>query len=229
MENKNSANAAISKKIEYRKYRTAAGGEIVVIMARIDERGWINASTIDTTIAAPYYVGKLATARACVALVKIAEQAAIPLRQPQRDEAAAAAVAINEAHKQAQEQRTLAAIVAASRPAALLDMATTAGEFAAARKIATAHDQISRACKRFGVSLSEAASKEAKKAAKAKEAADARSKEAAKKYAAAITEAAKRRAEYERKEAAAKEAAKAAEKAAKAAEKAAKAAKAAAK
>lgn len=198
--------AAVAKKIEYRKYRTAAGGVVVAIMARIDERGWLNAATIADKIAAPYYSGKLATARACVALVKVAEAVNIPLRQPQRDEAAAAAVAIEEAHKQAQEQRTLAAIVAASRPAALIDMATTAGEFAAARQIATAHNQITRACKRFGIALSEAAAKDAATAALAKEHA---AKEAAAKreaYVAALTDAAKRRAEYERKEAAAKEA-----------------------
>lgn len=214
---KNTSAAAVSKKIEYRKYRTAAGGEVVAIMARIDERGWINANALAAEIVAPYYGGKLATARACVALVKVAEKCEIPLRKPQRDEAAAAAVAIDEAHKQAQEQRTLAAIVAASRPAALIDMATSAGEFAAARKIAIAHNQITRACKRFGVELSETAEKEAAKAAAEKESA---AKEAASKreaYVAALTEAAKRRAEYERMEAAAKASERAAKKAAKAA------------
>lgn len=213
---KNTSAETVAKKIEYRKYRTAAGGEVVAIMARIDERGWLNANAIAADIAAPYYAGKLATARACVALVKVADRIGIPLRQPQRDEAAAAAVAIEEAHKQAQEQRTLAAIVAASRPAALIDMATTAGEFAAARKLATAHAQITRACKRFGVALSEAAAAAAKEAAAKKEhAAKAAALQRAA-YVAALTDAAKRRAEYERKEAAAKEAAKeAAKKAAK--------------
>ena len=209
--NTKQATATPRAKIEWREY-AARTGKIYAIYARIDGE-WKNGAAIAPDTVQPYYQGRLALARAQRDIAALADVAKIEIRDAQRTAAEEARLAIEADAAARREERTIAEIATALNPAAYLDKATSAANYAAARAILTAHTRTAKAAAKYGAALPDAMRRAAAKAAKERARAEAAAKAAAKAFAEEVAAAAKERAAMEaRREevAAAKAAAKAA-------------------